>query len=372
LNKFKKSIDGNETKELDAYQINICRIVDLILQEMFGDVPDTVGREIAMFTCCTPGKVPETNVPKRVTCAALSHDNTLFVVGKMDGELELWDVEQWKLLNSWNAQHTTSLDKCDISRDNQHIVSASYSGDVKIWNRSGECLRTRKGNDCGAPSVQFSSNGSRVAVGFGEISEPVVWDWQSDHVLTLRAGLYNANCLALTEDLVFTGVGQTSPPFVRVCDASLGTMIATFKGPEAPENAHKIRPVGCVPLQNQKFLLTLWSNGTVDLWDLGSMTKIRTMHHECPIFDYCISSDERVAFTSDSKNIYACDLITGEIRKVLETRHILGCFLMTKDDRFVLTFGMSKIVERYFNSMEKPDICASLEVYELETRQLHC
>ena len=84
---------------LDDYQQKIFAIVDKSLKEKLGDVPETIATEIAIFASVTPGKTENrTDLIQHAYAAALSRDDTLLLVGTRSGHLEIWDVENWKML----------------------------------------------------------------------------------------------------------------------------------------------------------------------------------------------------------------------------------------------------------------------------------
>ena len=324
--------------ELDAFQLKTHKVIEKALRERSEDISETIAVEISAFLCVTPGTASKRSQPMELSCAALTKDNMSLIAGKMDGKIQIWDVESWKLLKEWEAHdRAPGVVHCDASGK---IVASQSMNDLKIWNVEGKCLQTFV--TWHISNCALSNDGSRVVA--RKEDDVLVWDVKSGDII------FNLNCkglgFAFAEDdsLIFVGsggiiIGRDYDTTVKIFETTNGTQVASLEG-------HKNTVSCCCPSQDGKLLLTTSADCTM-LWDLEKRDVILTLdrQHEDIVSGCCLSSDGKTAVTIYRKSawsdryIYVWDLKTGQVRHKMQG-NAWWC-LITNNDEFMISDGMS-------------------------------
>ncbi|GCA62322.1 hypothetical protein KIPB_002802 [Kipferlia bialata] len=89
---------------------------------------------------------------KRVTCLAMSADDTTLVSGSRDKSLVMWDLEQQEPEHPGMAQrsllgHFHFVEDVVLTKDDRFALSASWDSTLRMWDlESGECRQTFTGH----------------------------------------------------------------------------------------------------------------------------------------------------------------------------------------------------------------------------------
>lgn len=126
---------------------------------------------------------------------AVSLDATgdLIVVGGSDGQLYLWN-RQGDLLRTVNAD-TQEVLSVHISPDGQWIASAGDDQIIRIWTRQGELVRELSGHREGIRMVTFSPDSQYLASASSD-NTARIWTLEGELVHTLeghQAGVYSVS-----------------------------------------------------------------------------------------------------------------------------------------------------------------------------------
>jgi WD40 repeat protein len=127
-------------------------------------------RSVRILALETGKKVFELNVPdgKAIGAAAFSRDGKYLIVGRITPyEIDVFDSKTYRKLVTLPGQHY-EINDAEISADGRTLVSTGRDGTLNFWDMaSASLLRKVKLPDGGA-SVDFSPDGQRVIVGYGE------------------------------------------------------------------------------------------------------------------------------------------------------------------------------------------------------------
>ncbi|KIJ09229.1 hypothetical protein PAXINDRAFT_102304, partial [Paxillus involutus ATCC 200175] len=102
-----------------------------------------------------------------VDCVCFYPDESKLVSGSFDGTLRIWDrkTDTIEVLEG----HTDVVWDADVSQDGKMVISGSADGTVRIWNgESGETMHVLEGHKNWVRSVEFSRDSTRVVSGSGD------------------------------------------------------------------------------------------------------------------------------------------------------------------------------------------------------------
>ncbi|MGP0089718.1 MAG: caspase family protein [Xanthobacteraceae bacterium] len=264
------------------------------------------GRLLRTFTGHTDG----------VQTVAFSPDGSRIVSGSQDKTAKLWDAATGQLLLTF-VGHAGPLDSVAFSPDGVHLLSgvpqSTAGGDntVKLWNASGQLLRTFQGRPAGS-SVAFSPDGGRVlSGGYGRMT---LWDAASGDVLqTFGEGLSSSRSAALSPDGT-SMLSAGSDGTVRLWDAATGQLLRTFTGHTAYVWSVAFSPDGTHAISGG-------FDNTLILWDVKTAQVLhKFVGHSKTVKAVVFSPDgAQVLSGSFDKTIKLWDVSTGRLLRTLVT-----------------------------------------------------
>lgn len=99
-----------------------------------------------------------------ITDMALSPDDSKLIIGSRNGQLQMWDVQEQRLLNSWQAYtgaDTRSwIPALSWNPDGTYITSGTSTGEVRIWRPNGTLASEYGLHQGKIQSTSFSPDGS--------------------------------------------------------------------------------------------------------------------------------------------------------------------------------------------------------------------
>jgi len=109
---------------------------------------------------------------------AFSPDDSMLALANFNGEINIRDTKNWKLIISFKA-HEDHINQIDWSPDSSMLASTSRDNKVKIWDASNWNLINEFTNLSARPDgVSWSHDGSKLAV--GALGTLYIWnsaDW---------------------------------------------------------------------------------------------------------------------------------------------------------------------------------------------------
>lgn len=100
---------------------------------------------------------------KSVLCTQFSQNNELLVSGSSDGKIAIWKVKTGQCQRQIPAAHTEGITSVCFSKDNSHVLSASYDQTIRIHGlKSGKMLKEFRGHTSFVNCVLYSNDNTKI------------------------------------------------------------------------------------------------------------------------------------------------------------------------------------------------------------------
>ncbi|HTU20434.1 MAG TPA: serine/threonine-protein kinase [Gemmataceae bacterium] len=229
---------------------------------------------------------------------AFSRDECRALSGGMDNSVRLWDLEQRRLLRTFE-NHTSWVRGVDFVAETGLAISGDNHGRVLLWDaRDGRLIHSFVGHEAVVFSIMASRSG-RLAVSTSDDRTVRVWDLPLMHEAhCLRGHEGRTTCAVLSEDdrLVVSGsVDQT----VRVWDVETEQTRWVLHGHTATVNVVAISADG-------RRVLSADRAGVIRLWDLqnGAELRVYKMPDAQVILAVAFCPDRRQIVSSGDDGIF--------------------------------------------------------------------
>jgi WD40 repeat protein len=266
-----------------------------------------------------PELVVQTGHSETVNSVAFSPDGKTLASGSEDHTIKLWEVTTGRVLRTLTG-HSDGVNSVAFSPDGKRLASGGDDKTIKLWDVStGTELHTLTGLGHWILSVTFSPDGRLLASGndYGGIE---LWDVASGTRLhetgvELHSGTYAKApefCYCEVRSVVFSPDGKT---------LASGTGSAFFI---------KV------------------SDYPVDLWDVASLTRLRTLaHHSLGIRSVAFSPDGKVlASGSEDQTIKLWDVKSGrELRMRMRQSLAVNSVAFSPDGKTLASVSDDKTIK---------------------------
>ena len=154
----------------------------------------------------------------------LQFNDQILATGSYDTEIKIWDIHSAEELRTLKS-HTSAV-RC-LQFDETKLISGSLDGTIKIWNwRTGELLSTLSGNSGGIIGLHFDSS----ILASGSCDGTVrIWNFDNKSASVLRGHTDWVNSVKIdsASRTVFSASDDTT---VKLWDLDSMTCIKTFEG----------------------------------------------------------------------------------------------------------------------------------------------
>ena len=241
-----------------------------------------------------------------VNVVAFSPDGTTLASGYDFKKLELWDVATGANTATLEG-HTQRINAVGFSPDGTILASGSSDGTVRLWDAAtGSDIASLEthGFRNWVSDLAFSPDGTRIASGHGN-GTAKLWDVAAGAITaTLEGHTYPVYPLAFSPDGTILASGESpilytdSYPTIRLWDVSTGKETAIFE-----LQTDWILTVSFSPEMTPVAFGGLM-DGTVELWDLATATRIAKLSETGWILSAAFSPDESILVfgSSDHRN----------------------------------------------------------------------
>jgi WD40 repeat protein len=244
---------------------------------------------------------------------ALAEGGKRLVAGLYSGELRVGGLDGGGLRTLAGGASPT-VHRLVMTPDGQTLAVGRMRGDIEVWDLPGQKVRGRLMTLSSAP-LAVSPDGKRLAAPAPSGREVVLWDLgtlQEVGRLSVQLQAYGAvQAVAFASDSRTLAVARgvdNQPNEVQLWDAPSGQLLTTLAGHRRGILALAFSPDG-------KVLASGDQEGVVKLWDVARHVERAPLpFHEAAVFGLAVSADgARAATGSLDGTILVWDLATGRV-----------------------------------------------------------
>lgn len=218
-----------------------------------------------------------------VVAVAFSPDGETIFTGSADGTARLWDVRTGKLIVPPLA-HDDGICAVAFSPDGGRVLTGSRDKTARLWNtKTGQPVSGPLMHDNVVWAVAFSPDASRFATG-GDFGVVRIWNSANQDLLLETEGYYD-RILTLNFSSNGSRIAVGSTDHAHVCDAETGSILYQF-------SVHRGDVEAAAFSSDDKYLLTACADGTVRIWNATGSNRDRDVFaHDDAVWSVAFSPD---------------------------------------------------------------------------------
>ena len=247
---------------------------------------------------------------------AFSPDGTLLVLGGMDANIRLWNIETQEQIHAFTT-HNLAVNSVDFSPDGTFLASASYDGTVRVWNikkkRQVASLDTQNLFASDPRHVLFSPNDSLVAISVIE-GQLILWDFQTEKIRRQIDHQMIFPSIALSVDgKTLLSIAPGDRGDLKFWDVETGKQLAI------QQNTQNKRLIAH-PSRNLVASFSWWSPAPVRLWDVGQRTELAQLPVDGNVISVAFNPvSDQLALIAGETTIQIWDIATQKLVRKKET-----------------------------------------------------
>jgi WD40 repeat protein len=204
-------------------------------------------------------------------CTAFSPDGSLIATGGHLGAVRLWDVRTQRIRSTISTNSSSVVTSLSFSPDGTCLAASSGANGVTLWDTQSAEPRGTLDDSGLCRWVAFSTDGARVAGGFGSTDELRVWDVSSGKIIARCEGDLILHPLAFSPDGSFLASANGSE--IKLYDAHTWGLVKTLKCDGLTGH------ITSVAVSRQGGLVACgYGTGYVDVFDASTGECIQALH----------------------------------------------------------------------------------------------
>jgi WD40 repeat protein len=259
---------------------------------------------------------------------------TIIATGGFDGMINAWDVENGQRIYQI-AMTTGGLSRVAISPDGHYLIVGECDGQLKQWNlTSGLLIRELEGHQDYINRITFSPNG-RLFATTGDDNRVRIWDGETgDLLLSIpqHAPPFGVEFSPDGRRIAVTYVSGDLPrDHIRLFDVTSGEEIQRMKSVE--RNSYDVHFTS----DGQHLVAGTEQVGKIFVWDSYTGEEVDSFETGRSISSTCLLSDDRqiVLGTTDG-TVEVWDLESGErLRTLMQAKNERQLVTVSPDERHV-------------------------------------
>ena len=264
-------IIGENFKSLDLSQVALNNV---ILSEITKSKVDPKQSTSFDGSIISDGTLLPQGHSGAVRSAMYSGDGKRILSASYDGTVKEWDRETGKCIHTFEG-HTNRVRSAVYSPDDRHILSASYDRTIREWDReTGKCIHTFEGHTDIVQDAIYSGDGKRIlsASYDGTVKE---WDRKTEQCLqTIKVSSKRVNDVEYSPDgtcILSAFLTESESGAVKEWDRQTGQCLHTYEGHTGNVCSAVYSKDG-----DGKRILSASYDGTVKEWDRETQECLRT------------------------------------------------------------------------------------------------
>ncbi|MBW4520855.1 MAG: hypothetical protein KME16_14275 [Scytolyngbya sp. HA4215-MV1] len=183
-------------------------------------------------------------------------------VRQFSGQISLWNLSGQKLKTF--AAHDDRITSISYSPDGQLIASGSWDNTVKLWTADGKVVRTLKGHTGQVTNVRFSPDGKTIASTSYDTTIKL-WNLDGKELQTLKGHTSTVTSVDFSQDGKKL-ISASSDGNIKLWDPTKGAVLASLKRNNSTVNSVVFSPDGTIVASaNADQTIVLWNFNLEDV-----------------------------------------------------------------------------------------------------------
>ncbi len=199
---------------------------------------------------------------------SLQAEQQLLTTSTDQGQVQLWDLKNQKLIKSFEAHPGLNIFGVALSAKGQQIATVSMDGNAKVWNLEGKPIAELKGHQGSVYSISANTKGNGWVTG-GDDGTVRVWDGAGKEIAQWEAHegkeVWSVEMSPDGQTILTGGADRMA----KLWDRS-GKLLMTFKG----HVSDVVQVQFCMDQGQMNAIGTVGKDGTIRIWNpKGTQTR---------------------------------------------------------------------------------------------------
>ncbi|KAG0050765.1 pre-rRNA processing protein [Gryganskiella cystojenkinii] len=231
------------------------------------------GKKLFVFPGGRKGVVDFKGHTDQIVCLAASHDNQFLASGGKDKIINVWSIQDNKLLHTFRQQHKDTITGMSFRKgQNNQLYSVSNDRTVKVWNVDElSYIETLFGHQDCITAIDSLAKEHCVSTG-GRDRTVRLWKIVEESQLVFRGGGH-IRPKKLNKDTDVLGSKEENKPAMVATPAEDGGFVMK----EKKDPAFLEGSTDCLAMIDEENFLTGGDSGTISMWNVNKKKAVFSM-----------------------------------------------------------------------------------------------